>query len=319
MTTFTIQSGQTSTLVLNSGAVCVVQSGGTALDTIVNNGAVLRVSGGVASGALVNNGGVETIADGSDIGTTVNSGGLYITRRPFGKLITISDTVFNSGGSGEVTDAANVTSVQVRNGASLTLQSLVADVTVSGLFIESGGSVAASQLVRKLSLQGVEVGGLLRLLRDQGDAPIPLSGAVVFSSGGRLEDDFIPRHGGFVDPVSGIVRNPVSAAFAAAVISGLTVGATLDLAGVPWEGNISATLLPNNVLHIVEGSGILDLQLDPSQDFTGKSFKLLICNRRIEASHREARGLRSSPAASPSSKFHRFSSSGQARAAMAWR
>ena len=81
-----------------------------------------RVSGGVASGALVNNGGVETIADGSDIGTTVNSGGLYITRRPFGKLITISDTVFNSGGSGEVTDAANVTSVQVRNGASLTLQ-----------------------------------------------------------------------------------------------------------------------------------------------------------------------------------------------------
>jgi autotransporter passenger strand-loop-strand repeat protein len=274
MTTFTIQSGQTSTLVLNSGDVCVVQSGGTALDTIVNNGAVLRVSGGVASGALVNNGGVETIADGSDIGTTVNSGGLYITRRPFGKLITISDTVFNSGGSGEVTDAANVTSVQVRNGASLTLQSLVADVTVSGLFIESGGSVAASQLVRKLSLQGVEVGGLLRLLRDQGDAPIPLSGAVVFSSGGRLEDDFIPRHGGFVDPVSGIVRNPVSAAFAAAVISGLTVGATLDLAGVPWEGNISATLLPNNVLHIVEGSGILDLQLDPSQDFTGKSFKL---------------------------------------------
>ena len=43
MTTFTIQSGQTSTLVLNSGDVCVVQSGGTALDTIVNNGAVLRV------------------------------------------------------------------------------------------------------------------------------------------------------------------------------------------------------------------------------------------------------------------------------------
>ena len=236
MTTFTIQSGQTSTLVLNSGDVCVVQSGGTALDTIVNNGAVLRVSGGVASGALVNNGGVETIADGSDIGTTVNSGGLYITRRPFGKLITISDTVFNSGGSGEVTDAANVTSVQVRNGASLTLQSLVAEVTVSGLFIESGGTVAASQLVRRISLQGVEVGGLLRLLRDQGDAPIPLSGSVVFSSGGRLEDDFIPRHGGFVDPVSGIVRNPVSAAFAAAVISGLTVGATLDLAGVPWEG-----------------------------------------------------------------------------------
>ena len=191
--------------------------------------------------------------------------------------------------------------MQVRNGASLTLQSLVADVTVSGLFIESGGSVAASQLVRKLSLQGVEVGGLLRLLRDQGDAPIPLSGAVVFSSGGRLEDDFIPRHGGFVDPVSGIVRNPVSAAFAAAVISGLTVGATLDLAGVPWEGNISATLLPNNVLHIVEGSGILDLKLDLSQDFTGKSFKLSyleLPNRGIPIGRHA--GYASFSAASPS-------------------
>jgi ELWxxDGT repeat protein/autotransporter passenger strand-loop-strand repeat protein len=84
-----------------------------------------------------------------------------------------------------------------------------------------------------------------------------ISGPIVFSGSGRLEDD-----------------EPNPDTYVGATVSGFAIGDTIDLAGLSWHGNISATLLPNNVLHIVEGSATLDLQLDPSQDFTGTSFKL---------------------------------------------
>src|SRR5437868_5488916 len=133
MTTFTIQSGQTSTLVLNSGDVCVVQSGGTALDTIVNNGAVLTIGrGGVASGAVINADGIERVSGGQDVGVTVNNGGQF--NAPFGN---ISDTVFNAGAHGTV--GANVSGMRVGNGATVALKNFFSTkMTVSGLVIDSG-------------------------------------------------------------------------------------------------------------------------------------------------------------------------------------
>jgi autotransporter passenger strand-loop-strand repeat protein len=304
MTTFTIQSGQTSTLVLNSGDVCVVQSGGTLLVTTVNSGAFLKVGGGgfasdtivdggtelvsggqdigatvnkgglvvqsggtvldtfvnsgggltvggggVASGAVINSGGSERVSNGRDVGATVNNGGLYA-----GFVGSASDTVFSAGASGTI--SLDVDGMRVGSGATVGFgHFFLGRRFVSGLVIDSGGTVDVFNHYSEdeYHLSGLTIGGLLRL---HGSSTF-IAGPVVFSSGGHIEDD-------------GAKRN----IYGGAIISGFAIGDTIDLAGLVWEGNVSATLLPGNVLHIVEADTTLDLQLDPSQDFTGMSFEL---------------------------------------------
>ena len=51
-------------------------------------------------------------------------------------------------------------------------------------------------------------------------------------------------------------------------------GDTFYLSGVPFDSGGSADLLAGNVLQITEGGQQYDLQLDPSQNFSGNFFHL---------------------------------------------
>ncbi len=61
----------------------------------------------------------------------------------------------------------------------------------------------------------------------------------------------------------------------AATIDGFAFGETIDLTKIAFDPSVSATLLPGNILHIVETSGTIDLKLDPSQSFAGRTFHLI--------------------------------------------
>jgi autotransporter passenger strand-loop-strand repeat protein len=61
----------------------------------------------------------------------------------------------------------------------------------------------------------------------------------------------------------------------AATIAGFAFGETIDLTQIGFDPSVSATLLPGNILHIVETSGTIDLRLDPSQSFAGRTFHLV--------------------------------------------
>lgn len=57
-------------------------------------------------------------------------------------------------------------------------------------------------------------------------------------------------------------------------ISGFVSGDKIDLAGVAYDSNGSATLDASHVLHVSAGGHVYDLQLDPNQDFSGATFPL---------------------------------------------
>ena len=61
----------------------------------------------------------------------------------------------------------------------------------------------------------------------------------------------------------------------AGTIDGFVFGETIDLTKIAFDPSVSATLLPGNILHIVETSGTIDLRLDPSQSFAGRTFHLI--------------------------------------------
>jgi hypothetical protein len=60
----------------------------------------------------------------------------------------------------------------------------------------------------------------------------------------------------------------------AATISGFASGDTIDLTGIPYSSAGQVNLIGGNELQITEGGHTYDLQLDPSQSFTGDYFHL---------------------------------------------
>jgi autotransporter passenger strand-loop-strand repeat protein len=133
MTDYIVSSGQTSSLVLNSGDTETVMSGGSATFTTVNSGGLLTVmSGGTDLSATINSSGSETLfGSGSfdtitDGGTeTVSSGGLAsFDAISSGGLLTVmsggtdlsatinssgSETLFGSGSFDTITDGGTET------------------------------------------------------------------------------------------------------------------------------------------------------------------------------------------------------------------
>ncbi len=60
----------------------------------------------------------------------------------------------------------------------------------------------------------------------------------------------------------------------AGTIDGFATKRTIELTTVAHSGTDSAHIVGTNTLEVTTGSGTFDLQLDPSQDFTGKAFDL---------------------------------------------
>ena len=117
-----------------------------------------------------------------------------------------------------------------------------ATINVGGaLYVESGGTIGDAV---------INSGGTLDL-----QSAIDISGPIGFGTvGGTLEIDGLP--------------------LPAVTITGMAAGDAVDLTAVAYDASGSAVLAGGNQLQITESGQTYDLQLDPAQDFTGKSFSL---------------------------------------------
>jgi len=150
-----------------------------------------------------------------------------------------------AGGSVDVQTGGEMSNATVSSGGTVTVEanaSFVAGSVDGGLLdIRSGGTAASV---------GINDGGLVHLELDT-----TTDGTILFGSGGgtlQIDDTNMPT----------------------ATITGFWGGDIIDLTGIPFDPSGAAVLQANNLLQITENGASYDLQLDPSQIYTGETFEL---------------------------------------------
>ncbi|MDA9435178.1 hypothetical protein XH88_25915, partial [Bradyrhizobium sp. CCBAU 51627] len=269
----TIQGGglASGTVVSSGGLQNVLGSGSLAVGTIINSGANQLIQrGGVVSAATISGGGVQYILGGVVSQTVLSSGaiqnvnsGYFPASLGYGGGIASSTTVYSgaienvfsgglaagtllSGGLQNISSGGQASGAQIYSGGQLIVSSggvAVATVVSSGgtEFVSAGGNASST----------VIAGGILEIAGggSTGAGPIVFSG-----SGGVLRLD------GTTMPTG--------------VVSGLTIGNTIDLAGVTFSAGGTAQLLSGNTLNIVEGANTYNLKLETGVDYSGRHFQL---------------------------------------------
>jgi autotransporter passenger strand-loop-strand repeat protein/autotransporter-associated beta strand protein len=245
--------GSASGTVVSSGGQQFVESStfpygsdvGIAIDTVVGSGAQQYVYGS-ASGTVVSSGGQETVEGSSFFG-----GGGAAT-----------DTIVNGGGTVIVDAGATLGGTVVDNGTLIFdlsgSETFSGTLTGSGVLIVEGGGTLVMSGGDAFTGDVTIRGGTLEL----GSATAAGMGPITFApeSDGTLQIDG-PNAAGNLLPGD--------------TISGFVPGDTIDLTGTSYDSAGSANLdPPTNVLAITENGETYDLQLDPSQDFSGDYFHL---------------------------------------------
>ena len=232
-----IVSGTATSITVRSGAFLDVLAGGVTNITTVSSGGTLQVdAGGFASGTIVLSGGtLDVLVGGSASGTVVSNGGAVVSIINSGQSVTIS--------SGEIASDTIVLS----GGSLFVAAGGETDVTwlSGGTEVVSSGGLASATTI---------AGGTLELANGA-----IASGAITFSgAGGTLQLD--------------ATTMPLNR------ISGFVAGNSIDLAGVSFGSGgsvVLSTTSSSSNLHITEAGIDYDLQLDPSQDYSSISFRLL--------------------------------------------
>ena len=275
--------GTASAAAIGSGSFQNVLGGGIAVGTVITSGATQAVSaGGVASNTLlagaqvVYGSAVDTIIDSSGY-NNVNSGGTTI------------GTIINSGGSEQVY-AGGTDNAIINNGGQQIIEGNGSYGTTTGAIVNSGGKqyiypfgISSNTILRggwqyvfgfasatDVAVGTVVSGGGLELVASAGviiDSEI-VGGSIELQTGAVVSGalDFNLTGGGQLR-IDGTTM-PV------ATISGFVPGDTFDLANIAFDSAGSVDLGLNNQLQIAEGGTTYDLNLDPSQDFTGDFFHL---------------------------------------------
>ncbi len=242
--------------IINSGGMEDVLSGGTATSATVNSGGLLAVSGGVAIATMYAGGSGRVLSGGVESGATINSGGLDDILSGG----TAINTIVLTGGSLVVSSGGVADPAVISMGGSETISSGGTDggAQISGGIQDVHGF--ASGVTIFTGSQVVESGGIATATTISGGTLVltiggAASGAITFAGAtGILQID--------------------STSMPTNTISGLQPGDMFYLSGVAFDSNGSADLHAGIVLQITEGGQHYDLQLDPSQDFSGNFFQL---------------------------------------------
>jgi autotransporter passenger strand-loop-strand repeat protein len=256
---------------LQSGGSETVLSGGVASASVVASGGLLTVSaGGSGTATAVFGGGTEIIAGGTESGGTVGAGGKLLisagaaaATSVFGSAVVLGGSaaataVFAGGAlfvsSGGTTSGSTIFGgVEVVFAGGATFGTTVANATQ----IVSGG-VASGTTVTSGGLEFVEAGGTA--------VNTTVSGARLELAAGGFAGGTIALAG------VGDILQLDGTATPDAVIVGLNADDTIDLRGLAF-GSGSAILDPvTHLLTVTQGGGIVQLQLDQAQDFSGTGF-----------------------------------------------
>ncbi len=217
----------------------VVSSGQTISNMEVPDGIDLDVlSGGAAIGTIIGSGGTEIVSSGgTDSGATIG-GAEYV--QSGGK---VSGATVGSGGL-EIVSAGAIDEFAQIDGGDQDVYGTAsgAAILTGSQIVESGGTAIGTTIS----------GGMLEV-----------------ASGGSLGSAAVTFAG-----IGGTLQI-YGASMPGAVISGFALFDTVDLAGVGFNGNGSATLVSGNVLQIVENGQTYDLNFDPTQNFAGEQFSLM--------------------------------------------
>ena len=256
----TVSTGQTSAgLIVGYGGVLTVLAGGSVSDTELLQEQEI-VSGSDYDVTIF--GGIQLIYGSAVDGRTIEGSQIVESRRRR------QGTTISSGGT--QFDYGSATDAFVANGSQVVEAGRVASgTTVGGLVGVYAGvrTVYGSALSTTVSSGGtetVESGGTAS------GTTILSGGALEVSSGGTLAGTLLFAGSGGDLRIDGTSLSILGGL----AVSGFVAGDTIDLAGVAFDSSGSANLQAGNVLQIIENGATYDLQLDPSQNFVGRSFHL---------------------------------------------
>jgi autotransporter passenger strand-loop-strand repeat protein len=262
---------------------------GTALDTLVRGNAVVVVeNGGSATGTTVSDfGGEEITAGGLSLSSVISPTATQdVNGSAVDATILGGVQIVHSGGFSF--DAAVIDGTEIISSGGAAALTSVADGSQE---IDAGGT-ASGVVVDDLGIQTLSGGTVAGVVVSSGGVQVISSGGIVgaeaVSAGGTTVDPAIQALGLLDLQVGAVVSGGVTfaapaggwleiegAASPAYTISAFAPGDTVDLPNLPFAGSGGATLGAANLLQVTgSGGSSIDLQFDPSQSFSGETFRL---------------------------------------------
>jgi T5SS/PEP-CTERM-associated repeat protein/autotransporter passenger strand-loop-strand repeat protein len=271
--------------IVDSNGLQTVTSGGLVSGTVVSNGGTeILLSGGVASDTTIEFGGFEVVSNGGmTISTTVSSGGTLTVSSggiASGTTLRGDDPEFVYSGStavGTIVDAGSFEAIYSggvargtvikRGGAAFVFSGGLASGTVA----DSGGLLVVLLGGSQTATTGTVISsGLLLYQSNTGFSQLGPVASNVVVSGGDIE---YVLDGGLTTGTT--VNSGGSEIVEAGGTANFTVvsrGGTIDLPYLPFNAGGSATLEPNGILRVTEGSGSYQQEL--SGPYSGEYFQL---------------------------------------------
>ena len=256
-----------------------ISSGGVASDTTLSGGTQTVFAGGLAVSALVAIG-TQNLSGGTAIGTSVGSTG---TEQVYSGGLA-SNTTLNggkqsifSGGAVANTIIVNEGSQTVSYGGTATFDA----VANGGWAIVDSGGTASSTTVSDGGTDLIDLGGIAT------SANVSSGGTALIWSGGTAIDSRI--NGGTLEVASGgtasdyivfgsggTLKIDATGGTLPATVSAFSKGDMIDFPTMSQGASVQ--LMSGNVLEVgfnSTASGHFDIQLDPTQDFSGDSFSAI--------------------------------------------
>ncbi len=264
--------------VTGSGAHGILFAGG---GSIANSGLIFGGNYGInlfgGAGTVANSGTIASDGFGvrlsattlTNSGTIVGGSGIavYFTGTSSNRLIVDPGAVFSGNAGGNTADD--------------TLELAAGAGTIAGLGSSfSGFEQIAVDASGSWLLTGYNVLGLGTTLSDAGTltstGTLLNNGVIGIAIGAEFVLDGSFGGGGTIDfpGLGGGTLEIGGTTMPSNTITGVEPGDTFQLADIPFDSSGTAKLLPGNVLRISENGSTFNLQLDPSQDFTGFFFHL---------------------------------------------
>jgi len=295
-----------------AGGAITVQSQGTLTDGLINGNALLNGTGPIGGGGVVDltEGGSigQAISFGSDGGTLQVDGSILPTATIYGfggnDVIDLTGVAYQAGAPAPTVNGSNQLQF-TENGTPYSLNIDPSQIFFGSFSLSRDAGTGTDVTLNQAPIDystGVGVGNSAAGLDIDPAAPsnvgqFTVDGSLVnteVDAGAAIHVEYagsisyaIIENAGLLDLAYGAnVAGPIGFGMAGgtleidsqtlptAPITGMAPGDTIDLTAINYDSSGSANVVSGNKLKIVENSATYDLQLDPTQNFSGDQFLL---------------------------------------------